>query len=142
MKPTVLFVDDEPVRMSPFAIALERAGYQVIMAASAGEALELAKAHRSEISVLIVDIMIPTGTKDAIGIDPRRAGLWALGEIRAIPELAEAPAIVLSAVSETRVTAETERLGVVAYLEKPLSLARLVTAVDKALARLEKGGAD
>ena len=132
MAATVLFIEDEPVRMSPFATALEDAGYEVVMATSAGEALAFARVHGGECRVLIVDIMIPTGTEDAIGIDPWRAGLWALGEIRKVPGLAEVPAIVLSAVPEQRVIADMKGLSVAEYLEKPVSLDRLVTAVNKA----------
>jgi len=139
MDPVVLFIDDEPARMSPFATVLKNAGHKVIMATSAVEAVALAQDHRGKIRLLIVDLMLPTGTDEALDLDPRRAGLWALGEIRAIPELAKVPAVVLSAVSETRVT--IENLGIAAYLPKPMSLARFVDAVNKALAASDKGGA-
>ena len=134
MDTTVLFVDDEPVRMAPFVTTLEDAGYKVIMATSAGEAVALANEHKGEIEALIVDIMIPTCLEGDAEVDPRRAGLWALQEIRKIPELARIPAIMLSAVSHQRVATETNELGVVTYLEKPMSLARLVEAVAQATA--------
>lgn len=142
MSSTVLFLDDEPFRMAPFVEALGNAGYRVIMATDAAGAVELAKEHRDEISVLVVDIMIPTGTEEAEDIDPRRAGLWALDQIRTIPELAEVPAIVLSAVSRQRVAEAAEALGVVEYLEKPKTFERLVMAVDNAVGKLREGGRD
>lgn len=58
---TVLVVEDEPsVRILVRAI-LQRRGYTVIEASSGVEALKLWEAHRSQVSLLLTDLVMPDG---------------------------------------------------------------------------------
>lgn len=56
---TVLVVDDEPALVALVRSMLWRAGYGVIEATSAGEALRVAAAERGPIRVLLTDVMMP-----------------------------------------------------------------------------------
>jgi signal transduction histidine kinase len=56
---TILLVEDEePVRLVAREI-LRRAGYRVLEARSAGEALEISRSHATAIDVLLTDVIMP-----------------------------------------------------------------------------------
>src|SRR5579864_5843961 len=55
----VLLVEDEASIAQPFARALERAGFQVTIARTAGEAISLATSRRPD--VLLLDLALPDG---------------------------------------------------------------------------------
>lgn len=56
---TVLLVEDEPGVRTLVSTVLVATGYRVLDCASAQEALEIWKAHRDEIGVLIADVVMP-----------------------------------------------------------------------------------
>jgi DNA-binding response OmpR family regulator len=62
---TILVVDDEPGIRRMVSAALERAGYSVLQASGANEALETAKRHDEPIGLMITDLGLP----DADGRD-------------------------------------------------------------------------
>ncbi len=81
---TVLLVDDEEAVAAVGADILARAGYKVLTASSAIEALELYTRHMNEIELVILDLMMPemSGIEclEALkGIDPDAAVLIASG---------------------------------------------------------------
>ncbi|MBN2706816.1 MAG: PAS domain S-box protein [Deltaproteobacteria bacterium] len=55
----VLIVEDEPGIREMLQSLLERLQYRVLAAKTPGEALELARGHRDEISLLITDVVMP-----------------------------------------------------------------------------------
>lgn len=57
--PSILFVDDDVLRMAAFVRVLEDAGYRVTPATTAQEALRLARANSFEI--VLLDIVMPPG---------------------------------------------------------------------------------
>lgn len=59
VKMTVLVVDDEPVIVDLVRNALERAGYAVITAGSASEALKLIRHSDNPIDLLLTDVQMP-----------------------------------------------------------------------------------
>ena len=128
---TVLFVDEEELRMGPFVETLREAGYTVIVATDASSAVTLAKEHAGEIDVVVMDLMMPGGKDAPADLDPRRAGLWAIEKIRKIGKLKNIPVIMLSAVSQRRVEARQDELKWVQYLEKPVDLDEFVAVVAK-----------
>ncbi len=135
MKNTVLFADEELLRLAPLLEELEESGLKVVRAANASEAVEKAREGRHSIGVVVMDIMMPTGTAAPPGLDPRRSGLWALAEIRKIRELAETPAIVLSGVSQRRMADELQELSIARYVPKPADLDEFLQLVDKCIER-------
>jgi len=56
---TVLLVEDEPMILEMVTIMLKRQGYQVLNAATPGEALRLAEEYAGDISLLMTDVVMP-----------------------------------------------------------------------------------
>jgi len=56
---TVLLVDDEPQLLRLVGRVLERAGFTVLSARDGREALEVFEAHRDEIDLAILDVLVP-----------------------------------------------------------------------------------
>ncbi len=61
----LLVEDEEPVRRL-LSEGLERAGYRVLSASSAGEALDLARAEKGAIDLLVSDWMLPDAKGDEL----------------------------------------------------------------------------
>jgi signal transduction histidine kinase len=59
---TLLVVDDEPFVARSIRRILERQGYRVLVANSAAQGLELAEKHGPEISLAILDVLMPDMT--------------------------------------------------------------------------------
>lgn len=55
----MLVVDDEPFVLNTVAMALEFAGYRVMRASSAEEAIRMAAQQRGRIDLLLTDIRLP-----------------------------------------------------------------------------------
>jgi two-component system, cell cycle sensor histidine kinase and response regulator CckA len=56
---TILLVEDEPMILEMVTAMLQRQGYQVLRAATPGEALRLAEEYAGEIRMLITDVVMP-----------------------------------------------------------------------------------
>jgi len=65
----ILFVDDEPEVRSIARMALEQQGYHLLEAEDGMKALELFDKHRSEISLMITDVLMPN--LDGLGLSAR-----------------------------------------------------------------------
>ncbi len=55
----VLVVDDEPMVLNLVACVLERAGFRVLRASGAAEAMRLAGEHAGPIHLLVTDVVMP-----------------------------------------------------------------------------------
>lgn len=55
----MLIVEDESALLSVAKVMLEELGYQVLAASTPGEAIDLAEEHKSEIQLLIIDVVMP-----------------------------------------------------------------------------------
>jgi PAS domain S-box-containing protein len=112
---TVLLVEDEPVVLGVLQRALRRAGYEVLSATSAADALEQLDAEAG-IDVLVTDVRLPgaDGTELARAVQER------------------IPAVVVLYVSGY--TDEVLDPGDARFLAKPFSPTELVAAVESALA--------
>jgi two-component system nitrogen regulation response regulator NtrX len=108
--PSVLVVDDEANIRSSLEGALGREGYQVETAASAAEARAKLK---ESFDTLLVDVWLPDGS-----------GLDLLRETMA--QNPDAVVIVMSGHATIDAAVEATRLGAYDFLEKPLSLDRLL----------------
>ncbi|PRP95119.1 Blue-light-activated protein [Enhygromyxa salina] len=58
-QPVILVVDDEQVVRSVASVALKQAGLPYLVAQSGFEALEILRAHRDEIGVVLLDLSMP-----------------------------------------------------------------------------------
>ncbi|MGC9526674.1 MAG: PAS domain S-box protein [Limnospira sp.] len=112
---TVLVIDDDPVSRDLIARTLVQGGFRVETAAGGERGLELAQELRPD--AITLDIMMPS-------LD----GWTVLSTLKADPELADIPVIVLSFV-ENKSRGFT--LGASDYLLKPVDGKRLITLLNR-----------
>jgi CheY-like chemotaxis protein/anti-sigma regulatory factor (Ser/Thr protein kinase) len=118
----VLFVDDEASMVALNHQRLERLGYQVRSTTKPEEALEWFRADPGQFDVIITDMTMP-----------RMTGNRLTQEILAIrPEI---PVIICTGYSERMSAKEAEALGASKYIEKPIELRNLASALREALDR-------
>lgn len=108
MSRTILVADDEPALLRLMEFVLSRQGFTLIAATNGEDALALVRSHRPDLVVL--DIMMP-----------RRDGYSVTEEIRADPELADLPIVMLSARTQDTDIARAVAVGVDAFLPKPFA---------------------
>lgn len=117
----VLIVDDSPTEQHVFCKALERHGYDTVVASDGEEALVTAEQVKPE--VIVMDVVMP-------GMN----GFQATRRLSRNPATAEIPVVIVSAKGQ-----ETDRIwglrqGAAQYLVKPVDTKELVNAVEAALA--------
>lgn len=127
IKDKVLIADDEERIVRLVSDFLKNAGYDTVSAQDGGSALEIFKSRGEEISLAIIDIMMPE-------IDG-----WAL--TREIRKTSDMPIIMLSARAEEFDLLTGFDSGIDEYVTKPFSPAVLVKRVD-ALIKRSKGQSD
>jgi len=118
-KPRILVVDDEPEIRSLVGEILADEGYDVAMADNAGAARELKKSHSP--SLILLDIWMP----DTDGITLLKE--WVAEDSMMCP------VVMMSGHGSVETAVEATRLGAYDFLEKPLSLAKLLLIVGRAL---------
>lgn len=121
MIPTILICDDEAVLRELVRASLSERRFRLVEARSGDEALELAREHRPDL--IVIDMMMPG-----------RSGLDVLGEVRADPELAATPVILLTARAQVADRAAAEAAGADRFVAKPFSPQALVAVIDELLA--------
>jgi DNA-binding NtrC family response regulator len=119
---TVLLVEDEVDVREPNAVALEQAGYRVIQAESWRGALSLSQEQHPRIDLIVTDLVMPDG-----------AGVEVFARLRR--EQGPIPVIVFSAYPRVMRLLDGVLEGVVEWLQKPLDVAIVVEAVDRAFDR-------
>lgn len=109
--PRILIVDDEPDILKILAEALTFRGYDVRLASSGDEALDIVEREDS-INMVLLDVILPG-----------RSGVETLKELKKRhPQLA---VILMSAVSDSHVAHHARRLGAFDYILKPLDYDQL-----------------
>ncbi len=117
---TILVVDDEvAIRDLTTDILVER-GYDVLLAASGDEALEILGRRGAEVDLVILDIIMP--------------GMTGLDTLRRIHEIDPRKRVLLSSgYSPEGTQAEARAEGAAGFVQKPYRVADLSTAVRNAL---------
>src|SRR5213075_2008513 len=113
----ILIVDDEQSIRTTLAKILEDEGHRASVAESGEEAL--AQAARDEFDLIILDLWLP-------GVD----GMAVLERLRAV---GAPPVIVISGHGNIETAVRATRLGAYDFLEKPLSLERVILTISHAL---------
>ena len=113
---TVLVIDDEEVVRRMASAALERMGYRVLLAEHGGRALDLHRAEKDRIRLVILDWTMPV-------LD----GHATLSELRRLSP--EVPVLLSSGFSETEALSYFNGLGVSGFLQKPYTAAQLAEKV-------------
>ena len=116
----VLVVDDEPGIRETLTGVLEDEGYDVVSVATGEQCLELVS--RETIPVVLLDIWLP-------GID----GLDVLVRIGDLPVLRRPVVLMISGHGNIETAVRATKLGALDFLEKPLSVERVLVAVRNAL---------
>ncbi len=137
-KGRVLVVDDDIDFSDAVKLTLEAAGYEVIAAHSAAEALSALRQQTVEAAIL--DMMM----------EEPDAGARVAHQLRRQPELAEVPVILVTSVTEkTGFRVELERpeerewLGIDVWLDKPVDPKELLRRIEELMrdrAGREAGG--
>ncbi|MEW5745036.1 MAG: sigma-54 dependent transcriptional regulator [Nitrospirota bacterium] len=120
VKRTVLIVDDEEGIRESLSGIFEDDGYQVLTASSGEEALEIAKEQTPE--VILLDVWLP-------GMD----GVETLGRLRELDR--DVPVIIISGHGNIELAVKATRSGAYDFLEKPLSLEKVLIVARRALER-------
>ncbi len=119
-KPRILIVDDEPQLRELLADALDSNEFQLDLAASGKEAIELAQLQKPDL--IITDLCLGDTT-----------GLEVIDRLRDIsPDM---PAMVITGQGNPAVFSEASRRHPVEMLNKPLDLNRLRSTIQKELSR-------
>jgi two-component system KDP operon response regulator KdpE len=124
--PRVLVCDDEPQIVRALKVVLRDAGFEVLPAETAEEALDLAATTPPDAAIL--DLVLPDG--DGIEV------------CRRLREWTEAPIIVLSAVGDEEEKVRALEAGADDYVVKPFGARELVARVQAALRRVREGGGE
>jgi len=114
----ILVVDDEPDIRSTVKEILEDEGYQVVVAENAAAAREARRQTRPD--VVLLDIWMPD--LDGISLLREWAGNGSLS----------CPVIMMSGHGTVETAVEATRLGAYDFVEKPISLAKLLLTIERA----------
>jgi CheY-like chemotaxis protein len=121
----ILVVDDEPTIVRLMEFILARQGHEMIVAVNGEEALQKIKAHQPDL--VLLDIMMP-----------RIDGYEVAQKLRADPQTADLPIIMLSAKAQDEDIRRGVEVGVDEYITKPFTPDHLVQVVSQHLSRIKK----
>jgi len=113
---TILLVDDEPAIRDLGARLLTNAGYEVLLASNGKEALDIYRAHRDRIALVILDLIMP-----------EMGGKQCMKELLAMNESLKI--VVTSGHSANGVSEEALNLGAKDFIQKPFELRRVLRQV-------------
>lgn len=119
MKPLILVVDDEEGIREAISEILGDEGYQVITASTGEEALNILRKEPPDL--VLLDIWLP-------GMD----GIETLREIKNLRS--DVPVIMISGHGTIEIAVKATKMGASDFLEKPLSLDRVIISARNALA--------
>ena len=123
---TVLVVDDDDAVRAVASKVLRRAGYDVIEAHGAGEALRIAQERAGALDLLLTDVVMP-------GLNGRE-----LSE-RIREQYPRVRVLFMSAYTEDEVILQGVQVAEVDFLAKPFNLESLTRSVQQALTRGSTG---
>jgi len=121
MSQLILAVDDEANVTRLEQVLLQRSGYRVVTAADGMQALARLEEERPDL--ILADITMP-----------HLDGIELLRRLKANPETASIPVILVTAKAQDGDIFEGERAGAALYLSKPFSPMQLLEAVQRTLA--------
>lgn len=115
----ILLVEDNPLMEQVICRFLVDQGYDVVVAGTARDALNLAQTD--QFALLIIDLLLPD-----------QHGAEVLKSLRGMPHYATRPAIALSGMGEEQ-RASSQQAGFCDYLTKPFDLDDLLALVQQNL---------
>jgi CheY-like chemotaxis protein len=118
---TILVVEDEDILRQGISKMLQRKGFLVLEASDGTAALQLIRAHKGDLSVLLLDITLPGASSREVYEETKRL----------IPEL---PIIVTSAKSK-EMAAAALGTSVQCFIRKPYRLSDLINMVREVISK-------
>lgn len=122
---TILVADDEDNILVSLEFLLARAGYTVLVARDGETALDMAQEHQPDL--LLLDVMMP-----------RLDGFSVCQALRAMPEFARTPIVMLTAKGRDADRVKGRALGATDYVIKPFSTRELLTRVQGLLEKAQE----
>ncbi|WEN42149.1 Transcriptional regulatory protein SrrA [Thauera sp. GDN1] len=119
MKKIILVVEDQPEIRQLICMTMDYDGFEVHEADNGETGLKMVNALRP--SVILLDVMMP-GQLD---------GLQVCERVRADPELAHTPIVMLTARGQRSDIEAGQRAGCTSYLTKPFSPLQLIETVER-----------
>ncbi len=116
---TILIVDDDREIIDSVRYALEGDGHQVVVANDGNQGLVLAETENPDL--MILDMMMP-----------KRSGFLVLEKLRRVRDQ-PLPVIMITGNEGNRHKSYAELLGVSDYIQKPFTMDRLLSSVNKLL---------
>ena len=121
-KETVLLIDDEHIIRHTVSRFLVKHNYRVVVASDAAEGMRRFLENRSEIQLVITDLMMPGENGASLS--------------RTLREIAPAlPILVMSGMHDDERKSQLDELGIADVLAKPFSPSQVLAAVRKILSR-------
>jgi len=120
--PRVLIVDDEIDHAEICAALLRRRGYNVAVAISGNDAIELAHALKPDL--ILLDLFMPA-------VD----GFSTAATLHEHPDTTNVPIVFLSACADAASWTRVGELGAASFLPKPFHAQELISCVEESLSR-------
>jgi DNA-binding response OmpR family regulator len=120
MPKKILIVDDEPSIIVPLQFIMEQNGYEILVAFSGEEAMEVVARHRPDL--ILLDIMLPV-------VD----GFEVCQRVRENPDWKDIRIVLVTAVGTEADMTKGLDLGADAYVTKPFANADLIAKVKELL---------
>ena len=114
----VLIIEDEPNIIAAISFILSRDGWQVTAHSDGADAVQAVQ--RNPPQLLILDVMLPN-----------KSGFDILQDLRADPQTASLPVLMLTARGQNKDRLLAEKLGVSRFMTKPFSNAEILTVVQE-----------
>ena len=130
MTSRILVVDDSPTIRRVVSAILERHGYEASLAFDGEDALGALQSHEVKPDLILLDFVMP-----------RMNGYQFCRALRADPELAAMPVVLMSAKSDRIREQFVQQTGAIDAITKPFDAQALVAVVENALRRVKSGHA-
>lgn len=115
-EPTILVIEDDPTTASLLEMTLNSEGYQVLTAPNGLWGLKMARSALPDL--ILLDLMLP-----------EMDGFEVLNRLRADPQTADVPVLILSAKDQPSDRRAADKIGADAYLVKSYEKAELLDLV-------------
>ena len=123
MSQKILIVDDEPHMLRVTELSLRKTGCEILTARNGREGVALAAQERP--SLIVMDVVMP-----------EMDGFEALRQLKASPETACIPVIMLTSRGQNVVREEAQATGAALYVTKPFSPSGLASEALRLMASL------
>lgn len=121
MERTVLVIEDEPNIIEAISFILSRDGWRVVTHSNGVDAVEAVAKRQPDL--VILDLMLPG-----------RSGFDILRDLRARPDMASLPVLMLTARGQTQDREMADSLGASQFIAKPFSNAEVLEAANALVA--------